>query len=67
MTVEFVKQMLYELGYSELNVAVKCDGARELQELRRVIANSKTSPSVPMGVPARESKANGAIEKSVRT
>ena len=29
--VEFVKQVVYELGYSELKVAIKCDGAEELQ------------------------------------
>ena len=26
--VEFVKQVLYELGYSDLKVAIRCDGAR---------------------------------------
>ena len=38
-----------------------------MQELRRAVANSRTSPTVPMDVPVRESKANGAMEKAVRT
>ena len=65
--VKFVKKVLYELGYGELKIAIKCDQAKELQELRRAVANSRTSPTAPMDVPVRESKANGAMEKAVRT
>jgi hypothetical protein len=53
--VEFVKNILYELGYGQLKIAIKCDGAKELQELRRAVANSRESPTVPIDVPARES------------
>ena len=55
------------MGHGELKVAIKCNGARELQDLRRAVANSRTSPTVPMDVPARKSKANGAMEKAVCT
>ena len=65
--VEFVKNILYELGYGQLKIAIKCDGAKELQELRRAVANSRESPTVPIDVPARESKANGGMERAVRT
>ena len=65
--VEYVKNIIYELGYSELKIAMKCDQAKELQELRRAVANSRTPPTVLMDVPVRESEANGGIEKAVRT
>ena len=55
--------MIYEFGYGELKIAIKCDQAMELQELRRAVANSRTSPIVLMDVPVRESKANGGFEK----
>ena len=57
---------MYELGYGELKIVIKCDQARELQELRRAVANSRSAPTVPIDVPVRESKANGAMEKAVR-
>ena len=65
--VEFVKSVLYELGYGQLKIAIKCDQARELQELRRAVANSRTVATVPIDVPVRESKANGGMERAVRT
>ena len=51
--VELVKNILYELGYGQLNISIKCDGARGLQELRRAIGNSREAPKVPIDVPAR--------------
>ena len=65
--IDFVKNILYELGYGQLKISIKCDGARELQELRRAIGNSREAPTVPIDVPARESKANGGMERAVRT
>ena len=65
--VEHVKKVIYELGYDQLKIAVKCDGARELQELRRAIGNSREAPTVPIDVPVKESKANGGMERAVRT
>ena len=29
--VEFLKQVIYEFGYCDLKVAIRCDGARQLQ------------------------------------
>ena len=65
--VEWLKNVLYEFGYGQMKVAIKCDGARELQELRRAVGNSRESPTVPIDVPVRESKANGGMERAVRT
>ena len=30
--VVYVKNAIYELGFGELEIAIKCDGGRELQE-----------------------------------
>ena len=65
--VEYVKNIIYELGYGQVKIAIKSDRARELQELRRAIADSRDAATVPIDVPARESKANGGMEKAVRT
>ena len=65
--VEFVKNVIHELGYGQLKISIKCDQARELQELRREVAATRTAPTVPIDVPVRESKANGGMERSVRT
>ena len=64
---ECVKNIIYEFGYGELKIAITRVQAKELQELRRANANSRTLPTVPMDVPVCESKANGGIEKAVRT
>ena len=65
--VEFVKHILYELVYGQLKISIKCDCARELHELRRETGNSREAPTVPIDVPARQSKANGGMERAVRT
>ena len=65
--VEFVKNFLKDLGYGQLKIAIQCDGAKELQSLRRAVANSRESPIVPIDVPAREGKADGGMERAVRT
>ena len=62
-----MKNIIYELGYGQVKIAIKSDRARELQELRRAIADSREAATVPIDVPARESKANGGMEKAVRT
>ena len=58
--VEFVKKILYDLGYGQFEICVKCDGARELQELRRAIGNSRKAPTVPIDLPAREARLTAA-------
>ena len=65
--VEYVKSVIYELGYGEMKISLKSDGARELHELRRAIAASRSHPTVPIDVPTKESKGNGGMERAVRT
>ena len=65
--VEYVKGVVYELGYSEMKIALKSDGARELHELRRAVAGSRVHPTIPIDVPVKESKGNGGMERAVRT
>ena len=56
-----------ELGYSEMKIALKSDGARELHELRSAVAGSRVHPTIPIDVPVKESKGNGGMERAVRT
>ena len=65
--VEYVKSVIYELGYGEMKISLKSDGARELHDLRRAVAASRSHPTVPIDVPTKESKGNGAMERAVRT
>ena len=65
--VEYVCNVLNELGYSGIKVALKSDAAPELRELKKLVAAKRSCPTVPLEVPARESKANGAVERAVRT
>ena len=55
--VEYIKSAIYELGFGELKIAIKCDGAEGLQELRRAVANSRTAPIVLQCVRARPTAA----------
>ena len=65
--VEWTKAIIYELGYGEIKIALKSDGARELHELRRAVAGSRSAPTIPIDVPTKESKGNGGMERAVRT
>ena len=64
---ENVSNVLSELGYVGVNVALKSDAAPELRELKKLGAAKRSSPTVPLEVPVRESKANGAVGRAVRT
>ena len=65
--VDFVVNVLSELGYAGVMVAMKHDKAPELLDLRRQVSARRAAPTVPIDVPVRESKANGAVEKAVQT
>ena len=59
--------MTHELGYLGVPISMKCDAAPELREIRRQVAAKRTTATVPVDVPVRESKGNGAVEKGVKT
>ena len=65
--VDYVAKVIEELGYGGIKISIKCDAAPDLRALRRFVSAKRSSPTVPIDVPARESKANGAMEKAVRT
>ena len=60
--VEYACNVLNELGYSGVKVALKSDAAPELRELKKLVAAERSCPSVPFEVPARGMKANGAVQ-----
>ena len=65
--IRYVYGLICEMGYAGTRIAIKCDGAPELKALRQGIANLRSAPTVPLDTPVKESKANGGMEKSVRT
>ena len=65
--VQYIVAILSELGYGGTRIAIKCDQAPELQKIRREIAARRTAATVPLDVPVKESKGNGAVEKAIRT
>ena len=64
---EYLKAVTDELGYSGARIAVKVDNAPELLRLRAELTSRRSAPTVPITVPVKESKNNGAVEKAVRT
>ena len=65
--VEYVFNVLSELGYSGIKVALKSDAALDFRELKKLVAAKRSSATAPLEVPVRESKANGAVERAVWT
>ena len=63
----FMKHVIDELGYGGGRVAIQIDGAEDLKKLRREITTMRSAPTVPIDVPIKESKGNGAVENAVRT
>ena len=49
--VEYVTRVISELGYGGTRIAVKIDGAMELQDLRKLVAACRAAPTVPLDVP----------------
>ena len=65
--VEFIYRFVCDVRYAEISVPTKCDQAPELKELRKHVSLRCNAPTVSNDVPVRGSKANGAVEKAVRT
>ena len=58
-----IKSVIDELGYSEVQIALKSDAAPELQQIREQVRNFRTAPTTPIDVPVKETKMNGAVER----
>ena len=64
---QYLVSFISELGYGGVRIAIKCDQAPELLKFRMQIAARMTAATVPINVPVKESKGNGAVEKAIRT
>ena len=62
--VEYLYMIIAELGYDGVRNAIKCGGAPELKEIRKLVSAKRSQPTVPLDVPVRESKGNGAVERA---
>ena len=61
--VEYVYGIINELGYLGVPIAMKCEAALVLKDIRRQVAARRTTATVPIYIPVRESKGNGAVDK----
>ena len=64
---DYAKALMDELGYGETRIAIKSHNAPELLKLRTEIAPRRRAPTVPITIPIKASKNNGAIERAIRT
>ena len=64
--VEYAARVIERFGDGGLTLVTTTDIARDLQDLRRQVSAKRSAPTVPLNVPARESKGNGAAENAVR-
>lgn len=62
-----IKNLIDQLGYSGVRIGMKSDNAKELLAIRRGVSQLREAPTTPIEVPVRESRANGACERAVRT
>ena len=66
-TVKWVVDKLEEIGYSGMEVTLKSDQEPAILDLKRDIAIKRQTETVMVESPVRESKANGSVERAVRT
>ena len=62
-----VKNFIDQLGYGGVRVGIKHDNAKEFMAIRRGVAQLRGAPTTLIKVPVRESRANVASERAVRT
>lgn len=59
---------LESMGYAQCKICIRCDRESSLLAIRRaLIRKRKNVQTVPLDVPVRESKSNGAMERAIRT
>ena len=61
------KNLIDQLGYGGVRIGIQNDNAKELIAIRQGVTQLRNSPTTPIEVPVRESRANGACERAVRT
>ena len=65
--VAHTTNVLREPGYDGVKICFKSDKVKELQQLYREVPTARISPTMAISTPTRQSKANGDMERSVRT
>ena len=65
--VKWVTDKLDEVGYAGKEITLKSDQEPAILDLKRDIAIKRQAETVMVESPVRESKSNGAVERSVKT
>lgn len=54
-------------GFQACRIAIKCDNETSIVAIRNALMRAREAPTVPLNVPVRESKPNGAMERAIRS
>lgn len=65
--IDAIIKDLESMGYASCKICIRCDRENSLLAIRDAVSKKRRAPTVPLDVPVRESKSNGAMEKSIRT
>ena len=66
MAIDAGMGFLSTLGYQACRIALKCDTEASIVAIRSAVARAREAPTVPINVPVRDSKSNGAMERAIR-
>ena len=58
---------LNTLGYQSCKIAIKSDNEASIIAIRNALTRGREAATVPINVPVRKSKSNGAMERAIRT
>lgn len=65
--VEWMNGAISNLGYAHVKIAIKSDQESSIVALREAVSAKRVGPTIPLNSPKKESQANGAMERAVRT
>ena len=65
--IKLVHDKFAEAGYGGVHVTLKSDQEPSTLNLKRVVAATRSAPTIPVETPVRQSKSNGDVERAIRT
>ena len=65
--MRWTTEKLEEIGYSGSKVVLKSDQEPSMLSLKKAVAIARQGETCPIESPVRESKSNGAMERTIRT
>ena len=65
--MRWVAETIEEMGYGGTKAILKSDQEPATLSLKKAVAVARQAETCPIESPVRESKANGAMERAIRT